>query len=252
VSHRIRKVAAVGAAVIAVAGGGTALAAGNPSPTAGVYQGCLSAANGSLYTVALNPTSDPQCRPHDTAVTWNETGPAGPQGPKGDTGAMGPQGPKGDTGATGQAGADGSQGPVGLTGATGATGPTGAMGPQGPKGDAGPAGSQGPKGDAGPAGSQGPKGDTGPQGPAGSSALSYHNETQLITPLATVDVTARCPSGQRATGGGYYSYNLTTSTQAMVSTMHLTNGVPDGWWVRAYNANLLSSDTLVAEVICTG
>ena len=52
-------------------------------------------------------------------------GPAGSQGPKGDTGATGLQGPKGDKGDTG------------------------ATGPQGPKGDAGATGPQGPAGSAG-------------------------------------------------------------------------------------------------------
>lgn len=42
------------------------------------------------------------------------TGPAGPQGPKGDTGEPGPQGPRGDTGAAGPQGATGLQGPAGV------------------------------------------------------------------------------------------------------------------------------------------
>jgi len=55
-------------------------------------------------------------------VSWNQTGPIGPQG------ATGPQGLKGDTGATG------SQGPTGDTGATGHQGATGLQGPAGPPG----------------------------------------------------------------------------------------------------------------------
>ena len=92
------------------------------------------------------------------------TGPAGPQGPKGDTGEPGPQGPKGDTGAAGPQGATGLQGPAGERGE---------VGPQGPKGDPGDQGLQGPKGDRGEQGIQGPQGpkgdtgDTGPQGPQG-------------------------------------------------------------------------------------
>lgn len=93
------------------------------------------------------------------------TGPAGPQGPKGDTGEPGPQGPKGDTGETGPQGATGPQGPAGERGE---------VGPQGPKGDTGAQGLQGPKGDQGEQGIQGPQGpkgdtgDTGPQGPQGA------------------------------------------------------------------------------------
>lgn len=92
------------------------------------------------------------------------TGPAGPQGPKGDTGEPGPQGPKGDTGETG---------PQGVTGLQGPAGERGEVGPQGPKGDPGDQGLQGPKGDRGEQGIQGPQGpkgdtgDTGPQGPQG-------------------------------------------------------------------------------------
>ena len=59
------------------------------------------------------------------------TGPAGPQGPKGDTGA---QGPKGDKGDPGSAGPQGEQGPPG---------PAGPQGEQGPPGPAGPSGASG-------------------------------------------------------------------------------------------------------------
>ena len=100
-----------------------------------------------------------------------DTGPAGPQGLKGDTGDTGPAGPqglKGDTGDTGPAG------PQGLKGDTGDTGPAGPQGLKGDTGDTGPAGPQGLKGDTGdtgPAGPQGLKGDTGDAGPAGPQGL---------------------------------------------------------------------------------
>ena len=139
------------------------------------------------------------------------TGPAGPQGPKGDTGEPGPQGPKGDTGAAGPQGATGLQGPAGERGEVGPQGPkgdTGAQGPQGPKGDRGEQGIQGPqgpkgdtgdtgprgpqgeqgptgaKGDAGPQGPQGPKGDMGdpgPQGPAGVGVPSGGTAGQVLS-----------------------------------------------------------------------
>jgi hypothetical protein len=50
----------------------------------------------------------------DLGEIQNQTGPAGPQGAKGDTG---PQGPKGDTGATGPQGAKGDTGAQGTSGA---------------------------------------------------------------------------------------------------------------------------------------
>ena len=98
------------------------------------------------------------------------TGPAGPQGPKGDTGEPGPQGPKGDTGETGPQGATGLQGPAGERGEVGPQGPkgdTGAQGLQGPKGDRGEQGIQGPQGPKGDTGDTGPQGQQGIQGPKG-------------------------------------------------------------------------------------
>lgn len=129
------------------------------------------------------------------------TGPAGPQGPKGDTGEPGPQGPKGDTGAAGPQGATGLQGPAGErgevgprgekgdTGAQGLQGPKGdrgeqgTQGPQGPKGDTGDTGPQGPQGIQGPKGDPGAKGETGPKGEQGDpgpkgDAFTYSDFTQ--------------------------------------------------------------------------
>jgi hypothetical protein len=128
------KIAAVAAAAgAALALGGTAYAAVDGTgltDSSGSYHGCVNRNSGFLRVVA--PGTD--CLSSETAISWNETGPVGPQGPKGDTGAtgpIGPQGPKGDTGATGPVG---PQGPKGDTGATGATGPQGPAGPPGPAG----------------------------------------------------------------------------------------------------------------------
>ncbi|MBR2053290.1 MAG: collagen-like protein, partial [Clostridia bacterium] len=103
------------------------------------------------------------------------TGPAGPQGPAGETGPAGPQGPVGPQGPIGETGPVGPQGPVGETGPVGPQGPvgeTGPVGPQGPVGETGPIGPQGSIGATGPAGPQGPVGETGPAGPAGG-VLNY-------------------------------------------------------------------------------
>ena len=116
-------------------------------------------------------------------IPAGEPGPAGPQGPKGETGEpgpAGPQGPKGETGEPGPAGPQGPQGepgepgpagPQGPKGEPGEPGPAGPQGPKGEPGEPGPAGVQGPKGETGepgPAGPQGPKGETGEPGPAGA------------------------------------------------------------------------------------
>ena len=107
-------------------------------------------------------------------------GPAGPQGPKGDTGAQGPTGPtglKGDTGAQGLRGPAGSQGERGFTGPAGPQGLQGFQGPAGPKGDTGaqglrgPAGPQGERGLQGPAGAKGDPGTTGLQGQTGDQGI---------------------------------------------------------------------------------
>jgi hypothetical protein len=138
----------------------------------GVIHACYSKQNGRLRINEANNPKLPDCLTNDeNALSWNQTGPAGP---KGDTGATGAQGPKGDTGATGATGPAGAKGDTGATGPAGAQGPkgdTGATGPAGATGATGPAGAQGLKGDtgaAGPAGATGAKGDTGATGPAGA------------------------------------------------------------------------------------
>lgn len=71
-------------------------------------------------------------------------GPAGPQGPKGDTGAQGPAGADGAQGIQGPAGADGAQGPQGIQGVKGDTGSQGIQGNPGADSTVpGPAGSPG-------------------------------------------------------------------------------------------------------------
>ena len=69
-------------------------------------------------------------------------------------------------------------------------------GAQGPAGPAGPAGAQGPAGPAGPAGPQGPAGRP------GVSGLQKVFETGAINSTATRSLTATCPAGKLAIGGG--------------------------------------------------
>lgn len=117
------------------------------------------------------------------------TGPAGPQGPKGDTGEPGPQGPKGDTGAAGPQGATGLQGPAGERGE---------VGPQGPKGDTGaqgPQGIQGAKGDPGVRGETGPRGPQGEQGPAGVGVPSGGTAGQVLSKTEDGTAWTDPPSG---------------------------------------------------------
>ena len=122
------------------AAGGAALA--GASLDGGVVNACRNAANGHVRIV----DSAGDCRNHEEALSWNQSGPQGPAGP---AGPAGPQGAQGAQGAQGPAGAAGAQGAKGDTGAAGAQGPAGPAGPAGPVGPAGP---QGPKGDPGTGG----------------------------------------------------------------------------------------------------
>ncbi len=103
----------------------------------------------------------------NTVVINPGVGPAGPQGPKGDTGPQGPQGLQGEKGDTGPQGPKGAQGDTGPQGPKGDQGDPGPQGPKGDQGAPGLLGPQGPQGDPGPQGLKGDQGDTGPQGPKG-------------------------------------------------------------------------------------
>lgn len=92
-----------------------------PVHAVGVIHGCANKTTGALRILSTGT-----CKVTETAISWNMTGPQGPQGPQGAQGAQGPQG---------------IQGPKGAQGPTGAQGPAGAQGPQGPQGPQGTPGS---------------------------------------------------------------------------------------------------------------
>jgi hypothetical protein len=107
----MKRMVMLAAAVFAVVGG--VAWAGIPGGD-GVIHGCYDS-GGNLKVV----DGASACPRGYTPLTWNQTGPQGIQGIKGDQGI---QGPKGDPGASG------AQGPKGDTGAQGATGPVGPAG----------------------------------------------------------------------------------------------------------------------------
>ena len=113
--HLSKKLIAGIIVIIAIAAATTAFAAipdGN-----GVIHGCYNIQSGALRVINSDPNGfSLSCAPKEAGLQWNQQGPQGLQGAKGDPG---PQGLKGNPG------------PQGLKGDTGA---------QGPKGDAGPAG----------------------------------------------------------------------------------------------------------------
>lgn len=92
----VHRAAVTATALLAVAGGGTALAAGSVSanPT---YQGCVTAQK-TLTNVQVNPKTAITCPKGASRITWNQTGPAGATGSTGAAGAQGPAGPQGPAG----------------------------------------------------------------------------------------------------------------------------------------------------------
>ena len=109
-----------------------------------------------------------------------DTGPQGAKGDKGDPGIQGPKGEPGGTGPQGPKGAQGEQGPAGPKGDTGIQGPQGERGPQGLQGE------QGPKGDKGDPGPQGPQGA---QGPAGPTYTITETDYEAIAAIAITKLT---------------------------------------------------------------
>jgi hypothetical protein len=150
----------------------------------GIINGCFKTANGHLRVI---DSATDSCLPGETAISWSQTGPQGPQG------AVGPQGPQG------------AVGPQGPQGAVGPQGPQGAVGPQGPQGIVGDAGPQGPKGDTGATGATGATGPQGPAGaPGGTTSLTVrHNTTGKVNGPADSLGFVECQPGEMATGGGY-------------------------------------------------
>src|SRR5215211_5832385 len=132
---RIRTALATATAVLVSRGMATAA---NTSDS--VINACVKK-NGDVRIAAK--ASD--CARNETALTWNQRGPAGATGERA---PAGPPGAKGDPGAAGERGLAGPAGPAGEKGAAGPAGPAGEKGVAGP---AGPAGEKGAAGPAGPA-----------------------------------------------------------------------------------------------------
>src|SRR3954467_6107748 len=91
------------AAGLLLVGGGAAIgvAAAAPTDSSGVIHGCWTdkAVNGS-HTFALQDAGT-SCPKGSTAITWNQTGPAGATGATGAQGAQGAQGPAAPPGPAG-------------------------------------------------------------------------------------------------------------------------------------------------------
>ena len=108
-----RRLVAVAVGALALICGGVAFATivGNNDVISACYN-----QDGNLRVI---DAATGHCKPGETSLAWNQTG---------------PQGPKGDPGAPGAAGDQGQQGVKGDTGARGLQGPQGDPGPQGTDG----------------------------------------------------------------------------------------------------------------------
>ena len=83
---------AAGTGVLAMAGGGVAVAVDDD-----VLAACALTATGHMRAVAAGE----ECNNLETRIEWNKQGPAGPAGPAGEQGPAGPQGEKGEPGPAG-------------------------------------------------------------------------------------------------------------------------------------------------------
>jgi hypothetical protein len=85
--NRTAKIIMAGITAVALAGGGTALAATDSIPdSSGVIHACYKAnANGNTSPLGVIDTALPkgQCPSNQTELDWNQAGPQGPAGPPG-------------------------------------------------------------------------------------------------------------------------------------------------------------------------
>lgn len=210
------------------------------------------------YMRLVNATTT--CKPAETKVSWNRTGPqgpvgiggtgpqgpAGPQGLRGPQGMRGPQGPKGDTGATGPKGTDGKdgeRGPAGPQGTKGADGRDGKDGEDGKSayeiwkaqpGNSGKTVAQflaslkGEKGDKGDPGDSGGSGS----GSGGAGSASYKSDSFNFGGSGGTKI-VMCEKGV-ATGGGY---NGSFNGQFWVNGPYFLGNKPLGWQISGKNSN---------------
>jgi hypothetical protein len=224
-------VAGVAAALaVLVVGGGVAMA--TIPDSGGVIHGCYAKPSSGAMPGNLRVVDTGQsCQASETALSWNQAGQLGPQGPAGPQGPVGQQGPKGDAGPQGPKGDQGPSGQQGAKGDTGTAGATGATGAQGPQGDQGP---------------QGPRGAQGPQGPAGGfTGYEVPENSFNISNLESGDGRAVCSDGKQVIGGGFWSTNENVRFFRSQPTASET-----GWYVAFTNSDLFYGAIITVYAIC--
>jgi hypothetical protein len=105
------------------------------------------------------------------------------------------------------------------------------------KGNRGPRGRQGP---AGAQGAPGAAGAAGPQGPPGVQGFSQVSNTVSVPPDTHMNVTAECPSGQRAVSGGFLFAGIVNTTHRSAT----------GWAAGGHN-DLTTPQDLTAYAYCS-
>ena len=110
--------------------------------------------------------------------------------------------------------------------------------------ESGPAGAVGP---AGPAGAAGPAGQAGPQGAPGISGLEIVVADSENTSVSPKTISASCPAGKYAVGGGARIYNATAAAALDESFPQSATS----WHARAYEIVPTALNWhLAAYVIC--
>ena len=106
-----------------------------------------------------------------------------------------------------------------------------------------------PAGQPGPAGPPGPPGAQGNPGINGVAGLQIVNEVSAVDSSSQKVVTATCPAGKRAIGGGGFAYNLGFPSEVALVASFPFNA--SGWRVAAQEINAYAPNWYArAYVIC--
>lgn len=172
----------------------------------GVVTGCYDGKSGALRII--DAEAGQTCSSREKQITWNQTGPVGPQGPVG------------------------RPGPTGVPGQPGLQGPQGEAGPQGPQGVPGPTGVPGIPG---PQGLQGAPGISGYEIVEANSLFNNTERTKVAG--------AYCPVGKVVLGGGAEIFPSTADQNRNLAPIILQDSEPIfplfsptesyGWFTRA-------------------
>jgi hypothetical protein len=101
---------------------------------------------------------------------------------------------------------------------------------------------------AGPAGATGPAGPAGPQGPPGASGLQTVFTTSAVNSDTTRTLTASCPSGKVAIGGGV-AVTPSSASEVAITASYLANATT--WTASAQEVNAQTASWgLNVVVIC--